>query len=64
MERTGLLVHDDVIKGSGLNTLFLYSKLSADGTTAVVDVNNIRASPVLLASFCDCHLYFAEKSKH
>ena len=29
---TGLLVHGDFIKGSGLDTLFLHSKLSTDGT--------------------------------
>ena len=44
MEHTGLLVHGDFIKGSGLNTLFLHSNLSTDGTPAVVDVNDIKRS--------------------
>ena len=45
MEHTGLLVHGDFIKGSGLDTLFLNSNLSTDGTSAVVDVNDIKRSP-------------------
>ena len=44
MEQTGLLVHGDFIKGSGLDTLFLHSNLSTDGTSAVVDVNDIKRS--------------------
>ena len=44
MEHTGLLVHGNFIKGIGLNTLFLHWKLSTDGTSAVVDVNNIKSS--------------------
>ena len=31
MEHTGLLVRGDFMKGSGLDTLFLQSKLSTDG---------------------------------
>ena len=42
MEHTGLLVHGDFIKGSGLNALFLHSNLSTNGTSAVVDVNDIK----------------------
>ena len=44
MEQTGLLVHGDFIKGSGLDTLFLHSNLSTDRTSAVVDVNDIKRS--------------------
>ena len=44
MEHTGLLVHGDFIKESGLDTLFLHSKLSTDGSSAVVDVNDIKRS--------------------
>ena len=44
MEHTGLLVHGDFIKGNGLDTLFLHSNLSTDGTSAVVDVNDIKRS--------------------
>ena len=44
MEHTGLFVHGGFIKRSSLNTLFLHSKLSTDGTSAVVDVNDIKRS--------------------
>ena len=44
MEHTGLLVHGDFLKGSSLDTLFLHSNLSTDGTSAVVDVNDIKRS--------------------
>ena len=42
MEHTGLLVHGDFIKESRLDTLFLLSKLLRDGTSAAVDVNDIK----------------------
>ena len=51
IEHTGFLVHGDFIKGSGLDILFLYSKLSADGTTAVVDVSDIKPSRYCLQVF-------------
>ena len=44
MEHTGLLVHGDFMKESGLDTLFLLSKLLTDGISAVVDVNDIKHS--------------------
>ena len=40
MEHTGLLVHGSFIKVNGLDTLFLHSKLSTDGTSAVMDDND------------------------
>ena len=46
MKHTGLLVHDDFIKGSDLDTLSLHSKL--DGTSAVVDINDIKRSQYCL----------------
>ena len=48
MEDTGLLVHGDFIKESRLDTLFLLSKLLTDGTSAVVDVNDIKHSQYCL----------------
>ena len=48
MEHTGLFVHGDFIKGNGLDTLFLHSELSTDGTSAVVDVNDIKRSRYFL----------------
>ena len=51
MEHTGLLVHGDFINGSGLDTLFLHSKLSTDRTSAVVDVNDIKCSRYCLQVF-------------
>ena len=47
-EHTGLLVHGNLIKGSVLDTLFLHSKLSTDGTSAVMDVNEIKRSQYCL----------------
>ena len=44
MEYTGLLVYGDFIKGSSLDTLFLHSELSTNGTSVVVDVNDIKRS--------------------
>ena len=44
MEHTGVLVHGDFMKGSGLDTLFVHSKLSTDKTSAVVDLNDIKRS--------------------
>ena len=44
MEHTGLMVYGDFIKGSGLDTLFLHSKGSTNGTSAAVDVNDIKHS--------------------
>ena len=44
MEHTGLLGHGDFIKGSSLDTLFFHSNLSTDGTSAVVDINDIKLS--------------------
>ena len=44
MEPTSLLVHGDFIKESGLDTIFLHSQLSTDGTSAVMDVNDIKHS--------------------
>ena len=51
MEHTGFLVHGDFIKGSGLDILFLHSKLSTDGTSAVLDVNDIKPSQYCLQVF-------------
>ena len=51
MEHTGFLVHGDFIKGSGLDILFLHSKLSTNGTSAVVDVNDIKPSRYCLQVF-------------
>ena len=48
MEHIGLLVHGNFTTGSGLDTLFLHSKLSTDGTSAVVDVNDIKCSQYCL----------------
>ena len=44
IEYTGLLVYGDFIKGSSLDTLFLHSELSTNGTSVVVDVNDIKRS--------------------
>ena len=44
MEHTGLLVHGDFMKESGLDTLSLLSKLLTDRISAVVDVNDIKHS--------------------
>ena len=44
MGHTSLLIHGNFIRRSGLNTLFLHSKLSTDGTSFVVDVNDIKRS--------------------
>ena len=43
IEHTSLLVIGDFIKGSDLDTLLLHSKLSTDGTLALVDVNDIKS---------------------
>ena len=48
MEHTGLLVHGNFTTGSGLDTLFLHSKLLTDGISAVVDVNDIKRSQYCL----------------
>ena len=48
MEHTGLLDIGAFIKESDPDTLFLYSKLSTDGPSAVVDVNDIKCSPYCL----------------
>ena len=47
-EHTGLLVHGNLIKGSVLDTLFLHSKLLTDGTSAAMDVNEIKRSQYCL----------------
>ena len=39
MEHTGLLVHEDFIKGSDLDTLFVHSKLSTDETSTRCKTN-------------------------
>ena len=44
MGHTCLLIHGNFIRRSGLNTLLLHSKLSTDGTSFVVDVNDIKRS--------------------
>ena len=44
MEHTVLLVHDNCEKESGLDTLFLHSKLLTDGASAVVDINDAKRS--------------------
>ena len=44
MEHTDVMVHGDFMKGSGLDTLFVHSKLSTDKTSAVVDLNDIKRS--------------------
>ena len=41
---TSLLIHGNFIRRSGLNTLFLHSKLSTGGPSSVVDVNDIKRS--------------------
>ena len=49
MKYTGLLVvHGNFMKGSGMGTIFLHSKLSTDGTSAVVDVNDVKRSQYCL----------------
>ena len=49
MKHTGLLVvHGNFMKGSGMDTIFLHSKLSTDGTSAVVDVNDVKCSQYCL----------------
>ena len=48
MEHTGLLDIGAFIKESDPDTLFLYSKLSTDGPSTVVDVNDIKCSPYCL----------------
>ena len=48
IEQTGLLLHGNFIKGSGLDTLFFHSKLSTDGNSAVMDVNDIKRSQYCL----------------
>ena len=42
MEHTSLLVCGNFIKGNDLDTVFLHSNLSTDGTSAVVGVNDIK----------------------
>ena len=42
MKHTRLLIYGNFIKGSGLDTLFLHSKLLTDGTSPVV--NDIKRS--------------------
>ena len=44
MEHTALLVHGDLIRGSGLDSQFANTKLSTEGTSAIVDVNDIKRS--------------------
>ena len=44
MGHTCLLIHGNFMRRSGLNTLFLHSKLSTDGTSSIVDVNDIKRS--------------------
>ena len=42
MEHTILQMHGQLIKGSGLDTVLLHSKLSTEGTSALVDANDIK----------------------
>lgn len=44
MEHTALLVHGDLIRGSGLDSQFVNTKLSTEGTSTIVDVNDIKRS--------------------
>ena len=44
MEHTILLMHGQLIKGSGLDSILLHSKLSTEGTSAIVDANDIKRS--------------------
>ena len=44
MEHTVLLGHGNFENESGLDTLFLHSKLSTDETSAVVDINDAECS--------------------
>ena len=47
-KHSGLLVHDNLTKGSVLDTLFLHSKVSTDGTSAVMNVNETKRSQYCL----------------
>ena len=44
MEHTLLLMHGQLIKGSGLDSILQHSKLSTEGTSAIVDANDIKRS--------------------
>ena len=44
MEHSILLIHGQLIKGSGLDSILLHSKLSTEGTSAIVDANYIKSS--------------------
>ena len=42
MEHTALMIHGDLIRGSGLDSQFVNTKLSTEGTLTIVDVNDIK----------------------
>jgi len=44
LEHSLLLMHGSLIKGSGLDSILHFSKLSTEGTSAIVDANDIKRS--------------------